>query len=142
MNRKNKPKILIVDDHPIVRHGLGRLINQENDLLVCAEAENAAKALEVLENRPVDLAVVDISMKGKTGIQLTEKIKQQFPNLPVLILSMHDELTYARRALRAGAKGYVVKHEAAEEIVTAIRNVLSGKVYISKTMAERLTIYN
>ena len=129
---KTKRGILVVDDHTVVRQGLTLLINQEPDLSVCAEAENVTKALEIIEKQQVDLAVVDISLDGTSGIELTETIKSKFPNLPVLILSMHDEAVYAKRAFKAGAKGYMTKHEAAETIITAIRLMLSGKEYISE----------
>lgn len=135
-NNNSKISILIVDDHSIVRRGLIQLINQEPDLRVCGEAENAAQALEIIEKQQVDLAIVDISLNGTNGIQLTEKIKSMRPNLPVLILTMHDEVVYAKRALRAGVEGYVTKSEAAEKIVTAIRQVLCGKEYISKTVVD------
>jgi len=101
-NNENKTKILIVDDHSIVRKGLIQLINEEPDLVVCAEAENATQALEAIEKKQVDLAIVDISLDGTNGIQLTEKIKSQRPHLPVLILTMHDETLYAKRAFQAG----------------------------------------
>ena len=129
---ESKTRILVVDDHPVVRQGLIQLINHESDLMVCAEAENAAQALEVLEKESVDIAVVDISLNGTNGLQLTEKIKLAHPHLSVLILTVHDEAVYAKRALEAGAKGYVNKCEAAETIITAIHVVLSGKQYISE----------
>ena len=129
---ESKTRILIVDDHPVVRQGLIQLINHESDLVVSAEAENAAQALEVLEKESVDIAVVDISLNGTNGIQLTEKIKSKYPDLPVLILTIHDEAVYAQRALEAGAKGYVNKREAAETVISAIRLVLSGKQYINE----------
>jgi len=135
-NGNSKVSILIVDDHSIVRRGLIQLINQEPDLRVCGEAENAAQALEIIKRQQVDVAIVDISLHGINGIQLTEKIKSIRPNLPVLILTMHEEVVYAKRALHAGVEGYVTKSEAAEKIVTAIRQVLSGKEYISKTMVD------
>ncbi|MHC4456117.1 MAG: response regulator [Planctomycetota bacterium] len=134
---ENKTKILVVDDHTVVRQGLILLINQEPDLVVSAEAENAEQALEALEKQQVDLAIVDISLDGTGGIQLTKKIKSQYPFLPVLILTMHDEPIYVKRAFRAGAGGYITKHEAAETIITAIRLLLSGKDYISETMTQR-----
>jgi DNA-binding NarL/FixJ family response regulator len=130
---KNKTRILIVDDHAIVRQGLIKLVSQEPDLVVCAEAETAKQSLEVIENQKVDLAIVDISLEDTNGLELTERMKLCCPNLIVLILSMHDGLLYAQRALRAGASGYVAKHEAAEKIITAIRWVLSGKTYISES---------
>lgn len=132
-NSNSKVKILIVDDHSIVRRGLIQLINQEPDLSVYGEAESAMEALVAIKERSFDLAVVDISLNDINGIQLTEKIHLLCPNLPVLILTMHNEGVYIERALRAGAAGYVTKNEAAEKIVTAIRQVLCGKEYISKT---------
>jgi len=135
---KRKSRILIVDDHAVVRQGLTLLINQEPDLVVCAEAENAAQALETIEKQQVDLAIIDISLEGPNGIQLTERIKSKHPNLPVLVLTMHDEEIYVKRAFQAGAKGYVTKHEAAETLITAIHLMLSGKDYISETMKQKL----
>ncbi len=137
-SRESKTRILIVDDHSIVRRGLIQLINQESDLVVCAEAENAEQALEAVTEQQVDLAVVDISLTGTNGIKLTEKIKEQRPHLPVLILTMHDEARYADSAFQAGARGYVTKQEAAETVITAIRLVLSGQQYRSKTRAKKL----
>ena len=134
----HKIRILIVDDHAMVRQGLRLLINQEPDLVVCAEAGNANEALEAVEQQQVDLAIVDISLEGTNGIQLTERIKSQYPNLPVLMLTMHDEEIYVKRAFQAGARGYVTKHEAAGTIVTAIRLILKGKEYLSETMAQKL----
>jgi DNA-binding NarL/FixJ family response regulator len=137
-SREGKTRILIVDDHSIVRRGLMQLINQESDLVVCAEAENAEQALEAVKEQQVDLAIVDISLIGTDGIQLTTKIKEQSPKLPVLILTMHDEARYAESAFQAGARGYVTKQEAAETIITAIRLVLSGQRYLGKTTVEKL----
>ena len=139
---KKKSKILVVDDHAIVRRGLSLLVNQEPDLVVSAEAEDADQALQVIDERPVDLAVVDISLNRVNGIELTEKIKSQYPHLPVLILTMHDEAIYARRAFEAGAEGYITKHEAAETIITAIRLMLAGKHYVSKNMAQKISENN
>ena len=133
-NGNGKVKILIVDDHSIVRRGLTQLINQEPDFVVCGQAENAMEALVAIKERSFDLAVVDISLDDINGIQLTEKIHLLCPNLPVLILTMHNEAVYAERALRAGASGYVTKNEAAEKIVTAIRQLLCGKEYFSDTV--------
>ncbi len=136
-NSDRKIKILIVDDHSIVRKGLIQLINEELDLVVCAEAENATGALEAIEKKQIDLAIVDISLEGMNGIQLTEKIKSKHLHLPVLILTMHDEALYAKRAFQAGAEGYITKHEAAETIITAIRLMLTGKDYISESMTQK-----
>jgi len=136
-NSKSKARILVVDDHAIVRAGLTLLINQEPDFVVCAEAKNADQALEAIEKHQVDLAIVDISLEGTNGIQLTKKIKSQRPHLPVLILTMHDEVLYAKRAFRAGAQGYVTKHRATETIITAIRQVLSGEIHVSEKFATK-----
>jgi DNA-binding NarL/FixJ family response regulator len=133
----NKTKILIVDDHPILRRGLMQIINEEPDLEVYAEAENAAQAIEVLERQPIDLAIVDISLDGIDGIDLTAKIKSEHPHIPVLVLTMHEEREYAKRAFGAGAKGYVTKHENAETIIAAIRLVLLGKSYVSEIMTQK-----
>jgi DNA-binding NarL/FixJ family response regulator len=135
---ESKARILVVDDHAIVREGLAMLINQEPDLVACAKTENAEDALDVLETEQIDLAIVDISLEGRNGLQLTEQIKSRYPQLPVLILTMHDEAIYAKRAFQAGARGYLTKHEAAETIVAAIRLMLAGKDYISETMAQKL----
>ncbi|MHC4062235.1 MAG: response regulator [Planctomycetota bacterium] len=131
-NSESEIRILIVDDHPIVRRGLVQLINQEPGFKVCAEADDAEQALKVIGSQHLDLAVVDISLSGTNGVQLTAKIKSQYPDLPVLILTMHDELRYAELAFQAGAKGYVTKHEAAETIIGAIHLVLAGKKFVSK----------
>ena len=128
---ESKTRILIVDDHPVVRQGLIQLINHELDLVVSAEAESATQALEVLRKDTFDLAIIDISLGGTSGLELTEQIKLQFPSLPVLILSMHDELLYGHRALHVGAAGYVAKHEAAEKIVTEIRRILMREIPVS-----------
>ena len=138
-DNNGRVSILIVDDHSIVRRGLIQLINQEPDLRVCGEVESGVQALAAIEEQAFDLAIVDISLNDINGIQLTEKIKSICPNLPVLILTMHDVVVYAERAFRAGAEGYITKNEAAEKIVTAIRQVLCGKKYISKTIRDNLS---
>lgn len=129
-------RILIVDDHPIVRHGVRRVIEQESDLRICAEAESASEAMQLLtENKP-DLAIIDISLKGTDGLELTKWIRNQDEQIPLLIMSMHDESLYAARALRAGANGYVMKAEVADKIVIAIRKALSGEVYLSEKVGQ------
>jgi len=135
---ENKTGILVVDDHAIVRQGLMKLIHQESDLVVCAEADNASQALDALEKQQIDLAIVDISLEGTNGLELTKRMKLRHPNVIVLILSMYDGLLYAQRSLQAGAAGYVAKHEAAEKIIAAIRTVLSGKVYVSESKAVKM----
>lgn len=135
LTHNGKTRILVVDDHAVIREGLTLLINQEADLVVSAQAENAEDALDILRKQPLDLAIVDISLDGTNGIQLTEKIKSQYPHLPVLILTMHDEALYAKNAFEAGARGYITKREAADTIITAIRLILSGKNYMSGKLA-------
>lgn len=134
----NKAKILIVDDHPLVREGLADLVNKEKDLVVCGQAEDAYQAIEAIRELKPDMAIVDISLKEKSGLELIKDIKIQHPDLPVLILSMHEESVYAERALRAGAKGYIMKREATKKVVTAIRKVLRGQLYLSEKMTTRL----
>ena len=134
----DKAKIVIVDDHPIVREGLADLINKEDDLVVCGEAEDGHSAMEVISELEPDIAIVDISLQDTSGLELIKDIKVQYPSLPVLTLSMHEESLYAERALRAGAKGYIMKREATANVVMAIRKVLSGQVYLSERMATKL----
>lgn len=134
----NKAKILIVDDHPLVREGLADLVNKEKDLVVCGQAEAAYQAMEAIRELKPDMAIVDISLKEKSGLELIKDIKIQHPGLPVLTLSMHEESVYAERALRAGAKGYIMKREATKKVVTAIRKVLRGQLYLSEKMTTRL----
>lgn len=141
---KDKTKILVVDDHAIVGKGLTLLINREPDLVVCARAVDAIQALEVFEKQHVDLAIIDISPGRTNGIQLTEKIKSQYSNLPVLIITIHPEVFYLKRAFQAGARGYIVKDEAAGTIITAIRRLLSGRDYVSEIVTQQLlkTLYS
>ncbi|HNT68946.1 MAG TPA: response regulator transcription factor [Syntrophorhabdaceae bacterium] len=128
-------RIFIVDDHPIVRKGLAQLINQEPDMVVCGEAENAQNALELLKKIRPDLAIVDISLQGIDGIELIKKIKDRDINLPILVVSMHDESLFAERALKVGAKGYIMKQEAIEKMMEAIRKVIKGEVYVSERVS-------
>lgn len=134
----NRTKILVVDDHPIVRQGLSLLINQEEDLQVCGEAENAHEALNAIESLEPDMAIVDISLEGVNGVELIKNIKARFPGLLILVLSMHDESLYAERALRAGANGYIMKQEANEKVMEAIRQVLAGEIYVSDKLASKM----
>ena len=124
--------MFIVDDHPIVRQGLKLLIDQEPDLTVCGEAENADAVLPAIRALKPAIAVIDLSLGHDSGIELIKNIKLQHPALPLLVLSMHDESLYAERALRAGAKGYIMKQEAPEKVITAIRQVLQGNIYVSE----------
>jgi DNA-binding NarL/FixJ family response regulator len=130
----SKKTVLIVDDHPLVRDSLKRLINHEKDMVVCGEAENAQQAFEIIEDKPPSMAIIDITLKHSNGLELIRTIKAQNAELPVLVLSMHEESLYADRALRAGATGYITKHQPAEEILQAIRRVMRGEVYLSEKM--------
>jgi DNA-binding NarL/FixJ family response regulator len=133
-----RSKVLLVDDHPIVRQGLAQLINEEADLLVCGQAEDTPQALKAVAELSPDVAVVDISLKDRSGIDVIKEIHGIKPNLPVLVLSMHDENLQAERALRAGARGYIMKQEATAKVLTAIRRVLKGDIYLSDKMATRM----
>jgi DNA-binding NarL/FixJ family response regulator len=124
-------KVLLVDDHAIVRQGLAQLVEGESDLTVCGEAEDAQQAIDAVESLHPDIAVVDLSLGGRDGIELIKDIKHRNPELPVLVLSMHDESLYAERALRAGARGYIMKEESADKVLTALRRVLGGEIYVS-----------
>ena len=135
---ESKTKIIVVDDHAIVRRGLSELINGEDDLMVCGQAEDAHQAMQAIKTLKPDMVIVDISLKETSGMELIKDIKAQYPNLSVLALSMHDEAVYAERVLRAGADGYIMKAEATENIVTAMRKVLSGQIYLSDRMAPKM----
>jgi DNA-binding NarL/FixJ family response regulator len=131
-------RILLVDDHPMMREGLAQLIGGQPDLAVAAGVEDAAGALRAMAAAPVDLAIVDISLREGSGLELIKDLKARWPALPVLVLSMHDETLYAERAIRAGAQGYVMKSESGEAILDAIRRVLAGRIHLSETMSTRL----
>ncbi len=135
---KNKARIIIVDDHPIVRQGLENLINHEKDLMVCQQAEDAHQAMKAIDKLKPDMVIVDISLKDKNGLELIKDIKIQYPDLPILALSMHHESLYAERVIRAGARGYIMKQQATENIVKAIRNVLNGQIYVSDKMTAKM----
>jgi DNA-binding NarL/FixJ family response regulator len=132
------PKILIVDDHPLVRTGFAQLIGDCPDLEVSCEAADMAEALKLIDDNPPDLAIIDLSLAGGSGLDLIERIKARNPDILMLVASMHDETLYAERVLTAGARGYINKQEAQESIIRAIRQVLAGKVYVSEAMTERL----
>ncbi len=132
---KNKKRVLIVDDHAVLREGITRLINDQPDLVVCGEAEDRAGALTIAKTAKPDVAVVDISLKDQSGLELIKDFRVQFPNVLILALSVHDEAIYAERALRAGARGYVMKREAWGKVLKAIRTVLDGNVYASGEVA-------
>jgi len=131
---EKKERVVIVDDHPLFRERLCELINHELDMEVCGEAEDARQAIDLIRNTSPNLAIVDITLKGSSGLELIKSIKALSIGVPVLVLSMHDESLYAERALRSGASGYITKHEAADNVLLAIRRVLAGEVYLSGTM--------
>jgi DNA-binding NarL/FixJ family response regulator len=124
-------KVFIVEDHPVFREGLVQIINSEGDLTVCGEAANAEQALEAIPNLKPDLVLVDISLPGKSGLELIKDLRARNGGVKLLVLSMHDEALYADRVLRAGGDGYIMKQEDPEEVVDAIRDVLSGHIYVS-----------
>jgi DNA-binding NarL/FixJ family response regulator len=137
----HKSAVLVVDDHPLFRRGVVQLLHDEPDLQVKAEASTSNEALAALRSQKFDLAVVDIGLEGSTnGIELTKYIKAEKPKLPVLVLSMHDETLFAERALRAGARGYVMKREALDNFISAVRIVLRGEIFISPNMSKRMVL--
>ena len=137
----SRRRILIVDDHPIFRKGIVMLLEHEDDIMISGEAETAAQAIGLVEEREFDLVIADISLKDINGIELVKSLKSLKPGLPALVLSMHDESLYAERALRAGARGYLMKQAPPDEVVAAIRQVLAGKLYLS-TAANLLMLKN
>jgi DNA-binding NarL/FixJ family response regulator len=135
--REAKTRVFIVDDHPIIRRSLAALIRATPGLDVCGEAEDVQGALADIPQAAPDLVLVDISLKGPSGLELLKDLKLRHPRLPALVLSMHDERLFAERCLRAGARGYVMKNEALDELVHAIRRVLTGEIYTSPTLFDR-----
>jgi DNA-binding NarL/FixJ family response regulator len=135
-DQRRRTRILVVDDHPIVRLGIRQLLAAEPDLEVCAEAESADPGKQLVTSARPDLAIVDLSLAKGTGLDLIRSLRESTPNLPVLVLSMHDEALFAERVLRAGARGYIMKREAITGLVAAIRHVLAGRIYVSEGMAQ------
>lgn len=135
---EKKSRIFVVDDHPIVRQGLAMMINREPDLMVCGEAEEGQTALQAIGTQKPDLLIIDISLSGPDGLDLLKNIRARESALPVLILSMHDEAIYAERALRAGANGYIMKQEATEMVLVAVRRILNHEIYVSERVANRM----
>lgn len=131
-------RIYIVEDHPVFRLGLKELLEQEDDLFVCGEAEDTADGQKGVEETMPDMVIVDVALKGRNGLDLVKSLSEGHPGLPVLVLSMHEETVYAERALRAGALGFIMKHETADKIITAVRSVLAGNIYISDRMKTSL----
>lgn len=136
--KEHKKRVLIVDDHPILRKGLSMMINQEPDLVVCGEAEDAHEAMEMIDKVKPDMVIVDISLPGVDGVELLKNIKTRFGDLPALVVSMHDESLFAERALRAGARGYIMKQEALDDVLTAIRRVLNGEIFVSSRITTKM----
>jgi DNA-binding NarL/FixJ family response regulator len=134
-----KRTVFLVDDHPLVREWLTNLINQQPDLAVCGEAESAPQALQTIAAAKPEVAIVDLSLQDSSGIELIKDLKQCQPEVAVLVLTMHDELHYAERALRAGARGYIMKRETTRKVIGAIRQVLAGKLYVSDSVAMAMT---
>lgn len=135
---ERKAKVMVVDDHAIIRQGMSLLINREPDLLVCCEASDIEEAIDANRAAPHDIAVVDISLENASGLELVRRFQFLFPELPILILSMHDESIYAEPALKAGARGYLMKQMATDVLLHAIRQVLQGELYLSDQMNSRL----
>jgi DNA-binding NarL/FixJ family response regulator len=133
-----KSRVFVVDDHPIVRQGLALMINAESDLTVCGEAEEAQTALHAIVACKPDILIIDISLNGPDGLELVKHVRAIFPEIPILVLSMHDETTYAERALRAKANGYIMKQEATEKVLVAVRRILNGEIYLSERMANKV----
>lgn len=131
-------QVLIVDDHPILRHGIAQLITRESDFQVCGEAGSYEEALDLLAQHPVDLMLIDLSLEGQSGLDLIRAVRERKPRVRCLVLSMHDERLHAERALRAGARGYLMKQEATRKIVTALRQVRDGRIYLSESIASDL----
>src|ERR1700680_3397522 len=133
-----KSRVLLVDDHPIVRQGLALLIDRESDLCVCGEAEGAHSAFHAITTLRPDMVVLDISLNGPDGLDVLKETRTNTTNLPVLILSMHDESIYAERAMRAGANGYIMKQEATEKVLVAIRRILQGECFMGRRLANKM----
>jgi DNA-binding NarL/FixJ family response regulator len=133
-----KAKVYIIDDHPLMREGLKRLINNEPDMAVCGESGDARPALIGIEKQKPDVALLDLSLEESSGLDLVKILHQKYPRLPVLVLTMHDESLYAERVLRAGARGYIMKQEASDKVLEALRQVLRGEVYIGPDIKSRL----
>ncbi len=136
----HKSRVFIVDDHSLVREGLTNLINGQDDLVVCGEAKDSAQAINGIAKARPDVALIDISLTNESGLELVKQLAKQFPGVALIILSMHEEALYAERALRAGARGYVMKREASKSVLAAIRRVLGGGVYVSERIVNRMAL--
>ncbi|HUT30726.1 MAG TPA: response regulator transcription factor [Sedimentisphaerales bacterium] len=134
----NKTRILVVDDHPVIREGLTQIINRESNLLVCAGAGNIAEAVKAVRKQKIDLALVDMLLNNTTGIQVMKKIRTLCPGIITLVFSMSDNSQHIKQAIEAGARGYITKDEISEDIVNAIRQILKGRIYISSKLLKNL----
>ena len=134
----DKRRVILVEDHPMFREQLAQLINKEPDMCICGEADNIGDAFELLQSASADIVIVDLTLKGSSGLELIKDLKARGIRVPVLVLSMHDELLYAERVLRAGARGYITKHETSNEVMTAIRKVLAGEIYVGSRTASHV----
>ena len=132
--------VFIVDDHPLVREGLTNLIDRQSDLVVCGEAKDSAEAIAGITKERPDVAIIDISLTNESGLELIKHLTKRFPQLAVVVLSMHDEALYAERALRAGARGYVMKHDTSKSVLASIRRVLEGEIYVSERIVNRMAL--
>ncbi|TRZ68650.1 MAG: DNA-binding response regulator [Rhodocyclaceae bacterium] len=137
-SESRKARIIIVDDHPIVRQGVAMLINQEPEMQACCEAGDIEEAMKANQSCPHDMAIVDLSLLGISGLELVKQFRSKYPSMAILVMSMHDETVYAERVLRAGAQGYLMKHEGTDTVLQAIRQILNGEHYISNRMRSRM----
>jgi DNA-binding NarL/FixJ family response regulator len=135
-SQKHKAKILVIDDHPVVRYGICRILNKERDLTVCGELDDGIDAIDMIRKLTPDIVIVDITLRNRDGLALTKTIRSNFGSLPVLILSMHDEQIYAGKALRSGASGYIMKEESSDKLVGAVKAVLKGETYLSERIRD------
>jgi len=133
-----KLRVFLVDDHAVLRSGMKRLIEMEKDFEVCGEASDAVEAARLLPPAKPDIALIDLGLKGTSGLDLIKQLKQRLPKLPILVMSMFEESLYAERVLRAGARGYIMKQESGDQVIIALRRVAGGKTYLSGPMAERM----
>lgn len=136
--KKRKYKVLVVDDHPIVREGLEQLLNRETDLHVCCSVENVKDALEAVEKCAPDIAIIDLNLETSSGITLIENLSHTCSHLPILVLTMYDESVYAERCLKLGAKGYIMKQEPSKKMLEAVRKLLGGEIYLSDSLREKI----
>jgi len=137
-NFQGKAKILVVDDHPIVRQGLSQVLNNQSDMYVCSEAGNGEQAHLQIQSSHPDLVILDLSLEGTSGLNLIDSFMLHYPNLPILIMSMHEETLYAERCLKLGARGYIMKHQAVNNIQKAIRRILAGRIYLSDKLQNQI----